>query len=65
MLHIFMIPTVAFYGIFVVPPGAGHSSSPSSLLSMNATVYTDGGETGARNYWIYAINIKADRIALN
>ena len=60
MLHIFMIPTVAFYGIFV----ASHSSSPGSLLSMNATVYTDG-ESEARNYWIYAINIKADRIALN
>ena len=61
MLHIFMIPTVAFYGIFV----ASHSSSSGSLLSMNATVYTDGGESEARNYWIYAINTKADRIALN
>jgi len=59
-----MIPAVAFHGIFVVPPGAGHSSS-GSLLSMNATVNTDGGENKARNYWIYAVNIRTDRIALN
>jgi hypothetical protein len=65
MLHIFMIPAVAFHGIYVVPQGAGLHSSFGSLVSMNATVYTDGSENKVRDYWIYAVNIKADRIALN
>lgn len=61
MLHIFMIPAVAFHGIYV----ATLHSSFGSLISMNTTVYSDARENKARNYWVYAINIKEDRIALN
>jgi hypothetical protein len=61
MQHIFMIPASVFHGIFV----ATLRSSSRSLLSKNAIAYVDNERNEMLNYRIYAINIKAELIALN